>query len=73
MIEVNLTMKANISKLQLGRDDIVWIKLTGEYSEPEAMHGIAMKTRQMLRDSGHLNQVIVSDSRMEILVVTPEP
>lgn len=72
-VEVSLNLQGEIAVLALHKGDIVAIKLSGEYSEPNTMLSIAQRFRQMLADAGHDNQVIVADSRMEILVITPDP
>lgn len=72
-IQVTLNLSGDLTRLALSPEDIVWVKLSGEYSEAHGMHSIALRLRKMLKDAGHDNQVIVSDSRMEILIVTPDP
>lgn len=72
-MEVTLNFVGDVQRISLKPGDILVTKLSGEYSNPEVMHSIATRLRQMLHDAGHNNQVIVSDSRMEVLVITPEP
>lgn len=72
-INVSLNLKGDIERIGLKPGDILSIRLSGEYSDPDSMGSIAWRMRKMLHDAGHENQVIVSDSRMEILVITPDP
>lgn len=72
-VEVTLNLTGEIARLALKPGDVLAIKLSGEYSDANTMQSIAYRVRAMLADAGHDNQVIVSDSRMEILVITPDP